>query len=71
MNITGWRLKDEYGILLSFGVLLADQELDLDGIQREISTTSMRRPSEVQAFLDKNYPQLKLKFEHNTKEVDI
>ena len=71
MRITGWRLYDEYGILLNWGVLRDDETLFLDGIHRDIDTTSDRHPSEVQKFLDRNYAELKLKFEYNTKEVKI
>lgn len=71
MEITGWRLYDSDGELESYGVLLSDQTLFLDGIHPAIDTTSDRWPSEVQKFLDRNYPDQRLKFTYKTIEVDL
>lgn len=69
MDVVGWRLYDSDGELESYGVLLADETLFLDGIHPAINTTSDRYPSEVQKYLDKNYPEQRLKFEYTTKKV--
>lgn len=71
MEITGWRLYDTDGELESFGVLLSGETLILDGIHPAIDTTSDRYPSEVQKFLDVNYPDQHLTFTYKTIEVEL